>query len=129
MTDRSQQISLDPVKEGIVNRIAPGSCQSGTLRCAGGLLVEGRIEGDVEVEGMLVLAQCGEIMGNVRVRGERAVLAGKILASSSDVLSEVEISGVVELATSLVANANITAGAFEFYRGAQVDGRIRTSGA
>jgi len=127
LTDNNNEVRyLDPVKAGIVNRIAEGTVQNGFLKCAGGLLVEGRIEGDIEVGGMLVLAATGEIVGNVRVLGTGAVLAGKILPKNESALSEVEVCGIAELGESLIAKANVSAGAFKFYTGAQIEGHIKT---
>jgi len=119
-------LTVNPVRENIVNRIAPGSIQTGTYRCEGGLWVQGRIEGDIEVHGTLILSEGGEMLGNIRVFGERAVLAGSILARSADECSEVEIHGLAELCESLKAKANIAAAHFEFFRGADVEGKIRT---
>lgn len=126
MTDNHEIRYLDPVKAGIINRIAEGTTQSGHLKCAGGLLVEGRIEGDIEVAGMLVLAATGEIVGNVRVLGAGAVLAGKILPKTESTLSDVQVAGIAELGETLVAKADVSAGAFKFYTGAQIEGHIKT---
>ena len=122
----TESIVIDPVAMNIVNRIAPGSHQSGTYRCAGGLLVQGRIEGDIEVTGgPLVLMPEGEIVGSVRADGE-AYLFGTISARSEQALSELDIGGVVYLCETLQAKANITASAFRSYQGAQVEGQIKT---
>lgn len=122
----TESIVIDPVAMNIVNRIAPGSQQSGTYRCVGGLLVEGKIEGDIEVTGgPLVLMPEGEITGSVRADGE-AYLFGTISARSEQDPSELDIGGVVYLCETLQAKANITASAFRSYQGAQVEGHIRT---
>jgi cytoskeletal protein CcmA (bactofilin family) len=122
----SQSIVFDPVAMNIVNRVAPGTVQTGACRWVGGLLVQGRIEGDLEVVGgPLVLMPEGEIAGNVRGDGE-AYLFGKVLARSDAELSELDIAGTVFLAETLHAKANITAGAFKSWEGAQVEGRIKT---
>ncbi len=122
----SQSIVIDPVAMNIVNRVAPGTVQTGACRWVGGLLVQGRIEGDLEVVGgPLVLMPEGEIAGNVCGDGE-AYLFGKVLARSDAELSELDIAGTVFLAETLHAKANITAGAFKSWEGAQVEGRIKT---
>lgn len=127
MTNDNGEIVIDPVAMNIVNRVAPGSVQSGTYRCAGGLLVEGKIEGDIEVTGgPLLLMPEGEITGSVRADGE-AYLLGTISARSEQDLSDLEVGGIVYLAETLRAKANITAGAFVTYHGAQLEGHIRTS--
>jgi len=122
----SQSIDIDPVAMNIVNRVAAGTVQKGSCRWAGGLLIQGRIEGDLEVVGgPIVLMPGGEIAGNIRGDGE-AYLFGKVLAQSDDELSELDIGGTVYLAETLHAKANITAGAFKSWEGAQVEGRIKT---
>jgi cytoskeletal protein CcmA (bactofilin family) len=122
----SQSIDIDPVAMNIVNRVAAGTVQRGSCRWVGGLLVQGRIEGDLEVVGgPLVLMPGGEIAGNVRGDGE-AYLFGNVLAKSENELSELDIAGTVYLAETLHAQANITAGAFKSWEGAQVEGRIKT---
>ncbi len=125
-TPDSQSIIIDPAAMNIVNRVAPGSVQTGTYKCSGGLLVQGRVEGDIEVVGgPLVLMPEGEITGTIRADGE-AYLFGKVHAVTEDRLSELDILGTVFLAETLHARANITAGAFKSFDGAQVEGRIRT---
>lgn len=122
----SQSIDIDPVAMNIVNRVAAGTVQKGSCRWAGGLLIQGRIEGDLEVVGgPIVLMPGGEIAGNIRGDGE-AYLFGNVLAQSDDELSELDIAGTVYLAETLHAKANITAGAFKSWEGAQVEGRIKT---
>jgi cytoskeletal protein CcmA (bactofilin family) len=128
LTERndSESLVIDPEAQNIVNRIAAGSVHTGTFRWKGGLLVEGRIEGDIEITGgPLVLMKDGEISGNIRGDGE-AILAGTILPISPDELSEVSMAGSVFITETGRAHANITASAFKTYAGAQVAGRIDT---
>lgn len=122
----SQSIVIDPASMNIVNRIAAGTVQRGNCHCQGGLLVQGRIEGVIEVTGgPLVLMPEGEIRGSIRADGE-AYLFGTVLSEEDEKLSELEVAGTVFLAETLQAKANITAGAFKSWEGAQVEGRIRT---
>lgn len=122
-----QTLTIDPVKEGIVNRIAAGTVQRGNLVCEGGLWVEGTVVGDLVVNGVLVLSSTGVLQGRVCVNGPRAALVGTIEPGAGEQeLAEVEVHGVVQLGATLNAKANITAARFEFFEGAQVEGRIRT---
>ena len=128
MTDQrdTETIVIDPVAMHIVNRVAAGGRQSGTFCCKGGLMVEGSIEGDVEVvDGPLVLMPEGVIAGRIKAHGE-AYLFGTVAARSDTELSELEVRGAVFLAETLRARADITAGAIKSFEGAQVEGRIRT---
>lgn len=121
-----ESIVIDPVAMNILNRVAPGTRQSGVLHCAGGLMVEGTIEGEVHVTGgPFVLMPNGLIRGKV-VADAEAYLFGTVQALSENVLSELDVAGAVFLTETLRAEANITAGAIKSYEGAQVEGRIKT---
>jgi cytoskeletal protein CcmA (bactofilin family) len=119
-------IVVDPVADGVVNRVAAGTVQTGDLQCAGGLWVEGRIVGNLTVDGVLVLDVGGEIRGNVHVRGPRACLAGTIAECAEGIPSEVVVDGVAELGETLRAKANLTAYALDWYNGALIEGKVRT---
>jgi cytoskeletal protein CcmA (bactofilin family) len=124
----TETLVIDPVAMNIVNRVAAGSRCNGVNEYAGGLIVEGSIVGDLVVaDGPLVLMDGGSIQGNVRVKGD-AYLFGRIQKRDDDALSEVQVDGVVYLAESVVAQTNITAGAFKTFEGAQIEGRIKTIG-
>jgi cytoskeletal protein CcmA (bactofilin family) len=122
----SESIVIDPVAMHIVNRVAAGCRQSGSFHCKGGLMVEGRVEGEIEVvDGPLVLMPEGFIAGKIKAHAE-AYLFGTVGPRSDTQLSELEVHGAVFLAETLRAEADITAGAIRSYEGAQVEGRIRT---
>ncbi len=128
MTEKAdtESIVIDPVAMNIVNRVAPGCRHSGVFYCEGGLMVEGTIEGDIQViGGPLVLMPEGVIAGKITGDAE-AYLFGTIRARSDTELSELDIGGAVFLTETLRAQANITAGAIKSYEGAQVEGRIKT---
>lgn len=122
----AESIIIDPVAMKIVNRVAPGTRQVGQLQCAGGLIVEGTIEGEVHVSGgPLVLMPEGVIVGKV-TGDEDAYLFGTIRPRSKTEPSDVDMLGAVFLTETLRAQANITAGAIKSFDGAQVEGRIKT---
>lgn len=119
-------IVIDPVNMNIVNRIAPGSKSSGTLECSGGLLIEGRFEGNLVVtDGPLVLMQGGVISGDFDCKQD-AYLFGTIEAKSNGDQSQLNVGGAAFMAETLDAKADLTVGVFKIYEGAQVDGRLRT---
>jgi cytoskeletal protein CcmA (bactofilin family) len=126
LSDANETLTIDPVKEGIVNRIAAGTVHKGDLSCSAGLWVEGTIEGNLEVDGVLVLSPGSTVSGRIVARGPRAVLAGAVLPAKATELSEIYVAGTAYLASTLNAKAKITAGAYMFYTGAQVDGGIFT---
>lgn len=121
-----ETIVIDPVGMNIVNRIAPGTKSSGTLECSGGLLVQGHFQGTlVVVDGPLVLMQGGVISGDFDCKQD-AYLFGTIEAKANGEQSQLTVGGAAFMAETLEAKADITAGVFKTYEGAQVDGRIRT---
>jgi cytoskeletal protein CcmA (bactofilin family) len=121
-----ESIIIDPVGMNIVNRIAAGTKASGTQECAGGMLVQGCFEGTLVVsEGPLVLMQDGVICGDIVCRQD-AYLFGTIAAKPDGTQSQLTVSGAVFLAETLNATADITAGVFKTYEGAQIEGRIKT---
>jgi len=126
LSDANETLTIDPVKEGIVNRIAAGTVHKGDLSCSAGLWVEGTVVGNLEVDGVLVLSPGSTISGRIVARGPRAVLAGTVLPANDTQLSEIYVTGTAHLASTLDAKANITAGELMFYTGAQIEGRLRT---
>lgn len=121
-----ETIVIDPVGMNIVNRIAPGTKAVGTLECSGGLIVQGHFEGTLVVtDGPLVLMQGGVIAGDFDCKQD-AYLFGTIAAKPGGDQSQLTVGGAAFMAETLDAKADITAGVFKTYEGAQVDGRIRT---
>lgn len=121
-----ESIVIDPIAMKIFNRVAAGSRQSGMLRCEGGVIVEGTVEGEVHVSGgPFVLMPNGVVAGKV-VCDSEAYLFGTVRARSETELSDLDVAGAVFLTETLRAQANITAGAIKSYDGAQVEGRIKT---
>lgn len=123
---KRESILIDPRAMNVVNRIAAGGRQSGTYRCAGGLLVQGSIKGEIEITGgPLILMPEGQLAGTIKCDGE-AYLFGTIAAQDNGAPSDLDVQGVVFMAETLVAKANVTAGGIKTFQGAQVDGRINT---
>lgn len=124
--EQGENLILDPVAMNIVNRIAPGTRSAGTLECEGGLVIQGRVEGTLLVRGgPLVLMPEGSICGSV-ICDQDVYLSGSVESLADGSLSEIEAMGAAFCAETLIAKANITAGAFKTYQGAQVEGVIKT---
>ncbi len=122
-----ETIVIDPQAMNIVNRVAAGCRQSGFFHCKGGLMVEGSIEGEIEiVGGPLVLMPEGVIAGKITGDGE-TYLFGTIRPRFANEPSELAVVGQAFLTQTLRARANITAGAIRSYLGAQVEGRVDTA--
>ena len=123
---RNEDIVIDPVAMKIVNRIAPGTKQSGTIDCAGGLMIEGEFIGTINVVGgPFVLMPEARVCGVINC-DQDAYLFGSILARDDGELSELTAHGAVFLTETVNAKANITAGAFKTYEGSEVEGKIKT---
>ena len=121
-----ESIVIDPVGMNIVNRIASGTKVVGSQECPGGALVQGTFDGTLVVSnGPLVLMQGGVISGDI-VCHQDAYLFGTIAAKADGSQTQLYVMGAVFLAESLNATADITAGVFKTYEGAQIDGRIKT---
>lgn len=128
MTDenRNEEIVIDPIAMKIVNRIAPGTKQSGTIECVGGLMIEGEFTGCISVRGgAFVLMPEARVCGTITC-DQDAFLFGSILAREDGELSELTAHGAVFLTETVNAKANITAGAFKTYEGSEVEGKIKT---
>ena len=123
---QSREIVIDPAKEGVHNRVAVGTVFQGDLNCTSGLWVDGKIVGNVVVQGVLVLAPTGEICGDVHVRGHRAVLAGRISPRADHQVPQVIVEGLAEMAHSLQATADFTAVDIDWHHGARIEGKVRT---
>lgn len=120
-------LSIDPVAENLVNRIAPGTKFVGTLESSGGILVQGEFYGDLIIKGgPLVLDEDGVISGRVNC-DSYALLAGRVLAPEGAECSELQIAGTAIMSGTFRAKANIVAGSFTTYDGADIDGRIKTA--
>lgn len=124
--EQGESLILDPVAMNIVNRVAPGSRCTGTLECTGGLIVQGRVDGTLIVQGgPLVLMPEGVISGTISC-DQDVYLSGSVEPKADGSLSEIDAHGAAFCAETLVAKANITATALKTYQGAQVEGIIKT---
>ncbi len=125
-TNSNDAITIDPVAQNIVNRVAAGTVITGDITCDGGIMIEGTVQGNLIVKGgPLVLRASGVIAGAVEVHHD-AYLLGTIRAQDDDLLSEIAVMGTAFLGSTLDAAANIQAGAMKTYEGSRIDGRIRT---
>lgn len=121
-----ETITIDPIAMNVVNRVAAGTRQAGSLQCRGGLLIEGQLTGELEVlGGPLIVMQGAELSGSIRCDGDSYVF-GSILPRDEGQLSELRVAGVVYLAETAVAQAEISAGAFKMSQGARVDARMKS---
>ncbi|MBI1183841.1 polymer-forming cytoskeletal protein [bacterium] len=82
------------------NHVAAGTLLKGTIESQGGLRIDGRIEGEVEAIGKLVIGEKGEIKGNITCKD--AEIEGKVNGN-------INSSGLLYLKQSAVIHGDITA--------------------
>jgi cytoskeletal protein CcmA (bactofilin family) len=118
---------IDPVRLGIVNRVAEGSCLDGSHRVLGGLLLQGELQGKGEIVGRLVVWHSGQIRGRFRVIGDLYLL-GRAGADvpGTDADTVIECQGTVYVASSGVSTGTLLATRLRMYDGATLQGPFRT---
>lgn len=116
--DKSKKVDFDR-HAGKTTMIAKGTTITGNIQFAGGLLVEGVVEGNVRAEdstdALLRLSEAGLIKGEIRA--PNVVVNGKV---TGDVFS----TGHVELAAKAVVNGNVHYNLIEMVMGAEVNGSL-----
>ncbi|WP_338414568.1 polymer-forming cytoskeletal protein [uncultured Sphaerotilus sp.] len=109
----------DPVQEHIDCLVGSGTTVTGDLTFAGGLRIDGHVEGDVIVSsvnpGTLVIGDGGSVAGDVRV--SHLIVFGRVLGA-------VYASGLVDLRISAQVAGDVHYGAIEIEKGAVVEGHL-----
>ncbi|MDP9198635.1 MAG: polymer-forming cytoskeletal protein [Pseudomonadota bacterium] len=99
--------------------LAHDTCVRGDVLFAGGLRIDGRVEGNVvgspEGRGLLVLSEKGVIVGTVRVHD--AVINGRVEG-------DLEVEHFLELQVGARVTGNITYRTLKLDCGATVDGKL-----
>lgn len=109
--------TLDRV-EGFATSVGPDSCFKGTLTGAGHCIVYGRVEGNCEIDGTLVIAESGVWMGdiiasNVLVAGQ--VVGTLVAHEKMEIISSARILGkltsrVIAIAEGAVHDGEVQMG-------------------
>lgn len=97
------------------SKIAPGNQLQGNLSGTSDVIVEGRVEGKVTVEGTVAVAAGGEVHGLVEARVVR--VAGKVVGN-------LVASDLVELAATAVLEGDIQATRVVIAEGAFFTGKV-----
>ena len=99
--------------------LAHDTCVRGDVMFAGGLRIDGRVEGNVlskpDDRGLLVLSEKGVIVGTVKVHD--AVINGRVEG-------DLEVEHFLELQVSARVTGNITYRTLKLDCGATVDGKL-----
>ena len=102
-------------EQAVATVVAPGTVIRGELRCAGDLVVHGRVEGAVSCGGALLLEAGGTIEAEVRARS--AVLAGRVRG-------DVSVVEAAEIAPSCRLMGDLRAARVAIAPGAAIRGRV-----
>ncbi len=100
--------------------IAPGSLVTGRITGPTELLVEGEIEGDLEIDGVITVGSEG------RVRGE---IAGKVVRVGGRVVGNVRGGERVEVLATGALEGDVSAPRVTIAEGAFFKGRVEMGGA
>ena len=126
MSTTEDVLTIDPVAMNVVNRVAYGTSLNGEISFEGGVLVQGRLGGDVHIKGRVIVWQGGLLKGRVRVFGDMYIFGqlGELGASADD--TQVECLGTMYLANTGVSTARVTARHLMMYEGADLQGPFTT---
>lgn len=117
MFRRKNAMTIDVSR--LAGLLAHDTCVRGDVSFAGGLRVDGRVEGNVhgkpDDRGLLVLSEQGVIVGTVKVHD--AVINGRVEG-------DLEVEHFLELQAGARITGNITYRAMKLDCGATVDGKL-----
>lgn len=119
-------LTIDPIAMNIVNRVAAGSRLSGPMVFDGGLLVQGEISGDIQVNGRLIVWNGGIVHGQIRVMGDFYLFGQLGLSNAAPDDTTLKCLGVAYVANTGVATGTLLAGRLSLYSGADLQGPFRT---
>lgn len=119
-------LTIDPVAMNIVNRVAAGCDLSGDLNFEGGLIVQGRIEGHIRVDGRLIIWTGGSVRGRIRVLGDLYLFGHLGSPNGGPNDTSLECEGMVYVSKSGVSTGTLLARRLQMYEGAQLKGPFRT---
>ncbi|MFZ2988593.1 bactofilin family protein [Ideonella sp.] len=122
---------IDPVQMNIVNRVAEGCHLNGEFQFKGGLLLQGKLSGQGEIAGKLVIWNTGQLQGQFRVLGDLIVLGqlgAEALADGqlADAATRIECLGTVFVASTGVCTGSLSASRLRLYEGGVMHGPFRT---
>jgi cytoskeletal protein CcmA (bactofilin family) len=126
MSASEDVLTIDPVAMNVVNRVAESSNLSGDLEFGGGLLVQGRVSGNVRVRGRVIVWEGATLEGKVRILGD-LYLFGQLGASGTLASqTRVECHGTAYIASTGVSTGALHAQKLRLYDGADLQGPFLT---
>lgn len=119
-------LTIDPVAMNVVNRVAAGSRLSGEHTYQGGVLVQGNIDGALDVRGCLIIWGDAQVSGRIKIWGDLYLFGQLGLAHHSDNETIVECMGTAYIASTGVSRGALFAHRIRMYDGAQLQGPFKT---
>lgn len=104
--------------QGIESLISEGVEIKGQVFVQGSMRIDGRIEGQLDVKGDLVIGEKGQVKGGIKV--ENLVLAGKIEG-------DVQARGRFELTSTGTMNGDVTCSTLTIEEGGLLNGTSKMS--
>lgn len=126
MSPSIDTLTIDPTAMGIRHRFGPESLIDGTLKLAGGALVQGEVSGAVFVQGPLLIWADATVRGVIQVDGDVYVFGTIGDPGCAPDEASVECQGTAYLAASSVLNGRIVAKHLQIYQGADLRGQVRS---
>jgi cytoskeletal protein CcmA (bactofilin family) len=119
-------LTIDPIAMNVVNRVALGSRLTGKNHFNGGLLVQGDIEGELEVRGRLIIWAGAKVSGRIKIWGDLYLFGQLGSTDRSAAINLTECLGTAYIASTGVSNGTLLAHRIRMYDGAQLHGPFKT---
>lgn len=126
MASPQDVLTIDPIAMNVVNRVALGSLLTGKNHFKGGLLVQGDIEGELEVRGRLIVWAGAKVSGRIKIWGDLYLFGQLGSAERSATINLTECLGTAYIASTGVSDGTLLAHRIRMYEGAQLHGPFKT---
>lgn len=126
MKPQQDTLTIDPIAMNVVNRVASGSRLTGNLSYQGGLLVQGETDGQMHVQGHLIIWRAGSVRGRIVVLGDCYVFGQIGHPEGGPEDTQLECHGTTYVAHSGVSTGTLKARRLQLYEGADLRGPFRT---
>lgn len=126
MASPQDVLTIDPIAMNVVNRVALGSLLTGKNQFKGGVLVQGEIEGDLEVRGRLIIWAGAKVSGRIKIWGDLYLFGQLGSTERSATINLTECLGTAYIASSGVSDGTLLAHRIRMYEGAQLHGPFKT---
>lgn len=126
MASPQDVLTIDPIAMNVVNRVALGSLLTGKNQFKGGVLVQGEIEGELEVRGRLIIWAGAKVSGRIKIWGDLYLFGQLGTTERSATINLTECLGTAYIASSGVSDGTLLAHRIRMYEGAQLHGPFKT---